>query len=138
MPRRAKVIKHLSKYELIERYKIEKDARIKRRLLSVLLLYEGVTIKEVAELIKRCEKTVGNWLKGWNNEGCKGLKPNFTGGQKPKISNNECNKILEEIEDKGMAIKDVVKYGKPYIMIKKRPENTEEILKKDSMRQFQL
>ena len=52
MPKRAKVIEHLSKDELVEKYKIEKDARMKERLLSMLLLYEGLIVKEVADLIK--------------------------------------------------------------------------------------
>ena len=95
MPKRAKVIEHLSKDELVEKYKIEKDARMKERLLSMLLLYEGMIIKEVADLIKYHKKTARNWPEGWNNRGDEGLRPNFTGGQKPKISDDERNKILE-------------------------------------------
>jgi transposase len=73
------------------------------------------------------------------------------------ISSNEWDNIIEEIEDKGMTIKDVVnyvketrnvdysyklawkvlrvnkkvKYGKPYIRNNKRPVDAESLLKKE-------
>jgi transposase len=72
------------------------------------------------------------------------------------MSYDEWDKVVKEIEDKNMTIKDVrvyikttrgidysydmvwkvlrkkmkVKYGKPYIMNAKRPDDAEEILKK--------
>lgn len=85
-----------------------------------------------------------------------GLKPHNTGGPKPKVSPGEWDKIISEIKDKGMTISDVtayvnktrgvsykycgvwhnlrrkrhVKYGKPYKINDKRPNDAEAILKK--------
>jgi len=82
--------------------------------------------------------------------------PKFTGGPKPRLSNDEWDKIIKEIEGKGMTIKDVaiyvkntrrvyytyagvwkvlrrrkkVPYGKAYKMNSKRPPNAEGMLKK--------
>jgi len=44
MPRKPKVIKHLTKEELEERYRKEKDSTIKERLLAILLLYDRKNI----------------------------------------------------------------------------------------------
>jgi len=158
MPRKPKVIKHLTKEELEERYRKEKDSTIKERLLAILLLYDGKNIYEVAEIIRRSERTIKEWLKRWNERGYEGILPETSKrGRKPKISNEEWDKILKEIEGKGMTIKEVtvyvkttrgveyayktvwtilrkkkkVRYGKPYIQNSKRPENAEEILKKE-------
>jgi len=158
MPRKPKVIKHLTKEELEKKYRKEKDSTIKERLLAILLLYDGKNIYEVAEIIRRSERTIKEWLKRWNKEAYEGILPKVSRrGRKPKISGEEWDKILKEIEGKGMTIKEVavyvkttrgveyayktiwtilrkkkkVKYGKPYIQNSKRPENAEEILKKE-------
>ncbi len=158
MPRKPKVIKHLTKEELEEKYRKEKDSTIKERLLAILLLYDGKNISEVAGIIRRSERTIKEWLKRWNERGYEGILPETSKRRrKPKISSEEWDKILKEIEGKGMTIKEVtvyvkttrgveyayktvwtilrkkkkVKYGKPYIQNSKRPENAEEILKKE-------
>lgn len=156
MHRRAKIIKHLTREELQAKYRVEKNPRVKERLLAILHIYDGKTIKDAAKAVGRCEKSIKNWLKRWNEKGYEGLKPHFTGGPKPKLSYSEWDKIIREIEGKAMTLKDVVvyvkttrgveyayktvweilrkkkgvKYGKPYIRDERRPEDAEEILKK--------
>jgi len=75
MPRKPKVIKHLTKEELEEKYRKEKDSTIKERLLAILLLYDGKNIYEVAEIIRRSERTIKEWLKRWNERGYEGILP---------------------------------------------------------------
>ena len=75
MPRKPKVIKHLAKEELEEKYRKEKDSTIKERLLAILLLYDGKNIYEVAEIIRRSKRTIIEWLKRWNKEGYEGILP---------------------------------------------------------------
>lgn len=96
------------------------------------------------------------WAKRWNKKGHNGLIPHFTGGPKPKITSDVWDKILGEIENKGMTLKDVkvyvktkhgvdydynsvwywvrkkkkTRYGKPYLEDERRPKDAEEILKK--------
>jgi putative transposase len=157
MPKKPEVIKHVTREELEDMYKREKNSRIKERLLAILHLYEGKNIPEVSKIIKRSESSIKRWLKRWNKEGYNGLIPELKGGPIPKLPDSEWDKILKEIEEKGMTIKDVkiyikttrgveysynmvwhvlrkkkkVRYGKPYIQNSKRPENAEEILKKE-------
>ena len=158
MPRRLNLVRHLTKEELEAKYRREKDSRLKERLQAILLLYEGKKTEDVADIVRRARSTIENWIAAWNNSkhGSDGLIPNFTGGPKPKMDESEWDKIVSEIENKGMTIRDVavyvkdtrgvnyayktvwkvlrkekkVRYGKAYRMNTKRPPDAEEILKK--------
>jgi len=150
------LVRHMSRDELEARCRKEKDARVKERALAILRVYNGKIIEEAAESVSRCEKSVRNWLKRWNEKGYDGLAPEFDGGPKPRIDGSEWDKIIKEIENKGMTIRDVavyvkdsrgvnyayktvweilrkekkVRYGKAYKMNRKRPADAEGILKK--------
>jgi putative transposase len=156
MSRRITLVRHMSREGLESRCRVEKDARVKERALAMLRLYDGATEEETARSVVRCEKSVRNWLKRWNEKGYDGLAPEFDGGPKPRIDSGEWDKIVQEIEGKGMTIRDVevyvkdtrgvhyayktvwevlrkekkVKYGKAYKMNAKRPPDAEGILKK--------
>jgi len=156
MSRRITLVRHMSREHLESRCRKEKDGRVKERSLAILRLYDGATEEETARSVARCEKSVRNWLKRWNEKGYDGLAPEFDGGPKPKMDSGEWDKIVQEIEGKGMTIKDVevyvkdtrgvhyayktvwevlrkekkVRYGKAYKMNAKRPPDAEGILKK--------
>ncbi len=160
MGRKPKVIKHISKEELEDLYRKEKDPRIKERLLAIIHLYEKKNIYEVQDILKKSDRTIKDWLSRWNNKGYEGLIPAKGGGIEPRISSLEWDNIIKEIEGKGMTVRDVmvyvkttrsvdysynttwkilrvdkgVKYGKPYIKNEKRPEYAEKILKKNRLR----
>ncbi len=159
MGRKPIIIRHISKIDLDKLYKKETDLRIKERLLAIIHLYEGKNVYEVADILKRGERTIKYWLSRWNNHGYNGLTPKNRNGKKPKMSLDEWDRVIKEIEDKGMTIKDVlkyvrdtrgidfsykygwrilrvvkkVKYGKPYIRNEKRPADAESFLKKDKI-----
>lgn len=144
--------------ELKGRYRGERNSRVKERLLAILHLHEGRTIGEVSKIVKRSYRSIERWLKGWNEDGYEGLTPRFTGGPKPKLDDGEWDRIVSEIENRGMTLKDVavyvkdtrgvsygykgvwevlrrkrrVPYGKAYKMNRKRPPNAEEVLKRGS------
>ena len=144
--------------ELRGRYRNEKNPRVKERLLAILHLYEGKMVKEVSKIIKRSARSIERWVREWNEHGYDGLMPHFTGGPKPKLPASEWDKIVKEIENKGMTLRDVavyvkdtrgihyaykgvwealrrkrhIPYGKPYKRNRKRPDNAEEILKRGS------
>ncbi|CAD7768798.1 hypothetical protein FHEFKHOI_01792 [Candidatus Methanoperedenaceae archaeon GB50] len=44
------MLKHLTKEELKERYRKERDPRVKERLLAILLLYDGKNIYKASEI----------------------------------------------------------------------------------------
>ena len=56
MPKKPEVIKHLTKEELEDKYKREKNSRIKERL-CILHLYEGKSIPKY-RIIKRSESSI--------------------------------------------------------------------------------
>lgn len=156
MSRRITLVRHMSRNDLESRCRKEKDGRVKERALAILRLYDGGTEEETARSVARCEKSVRNWLKRWNEKGYGGLAPEFDGGPKPRIDSGEWDKIVREIEGRGMTIKDVevyvkdtrgvhyayktvwevlrkekkVRYGKAYKMNAKRSPDAERILKK--------
>lgn len=156
MSRTVTLVRHMSREELEARCRKEKDARVKERTLAILQIYDGNTEEGAAKSVRRCEKSVRNWLKRWNKNGYDGLAPEFDGGPKPRIDDGEWDKIVKEIENRGMTIRDVavyvkntrkvdyayktvwkilrkerkVRYGKPYKMNVKRPPDAEGILKK--------
>lgn len=156
MPRKLNLAKHLTKEELEDRYRREKDSRLRERLQAILLLYEGKRTTDVAHIVRRQRSTIENWISAWNERGPDGLVPGFTGGPKPRMEKGEWDKVVEEIENKGMTLRDVtvyikdtrgvhygyktvwkalrkerkVRYGKAYKMSAKRPADAEGILKK--------
>lgn len=160
MSRKITLIKHLSEKELEKTYKTENNSRTKEKLLAILHLYDGEKVSDAAAAVKRGRSTLELWIKNWNLNGVEGLKPRFTGGPKPKLPKTEWDKVVEEIENKGMTLKDVavyvkdtrgvnytykavwkilrkqrhVRYGKPYKMNEKRPKDAEAILKKGCMK----
>ncbi len=160
MGRKPIVVKHTPKVELDRSYKVEDNLRIKERFLAIIHLYEGKNIYEVADILKRSERTINHWLSRWNKNGYEGLIPQNRNGKKPKMSSSEWDEVIREIEGKGMTIEDVakyvrdtrgidysykgawkilrvqkkVKYGKPYIRNNKRPVDAESFLKKESTR----
>jgi transposase len=101
MGRKLNLVKHMSKQEIEAKYKQEKNPRVKERLLAILLLYEGKKVSELPSFIKRSRTSIEDWIKRWNKQGYQGLIPHFTGGPKPKIS--DWDKVIDEIENKGMT-----------------------------------
>jgi transposase len=115
MGRKLTLIRHLSKDELERMYREEKDVRIKERLLAIILLYEGKKLSELPGIIKRCRTSIEIWLKRWNEQGY-WIKVLYQGSLEDQrrglIDDAEWDKVVKEIEDKGMTIKDVVVYVK--------------------------
>jgi transposase len=156
MSRILTLVKHLSESELETAYKSEKDPRTKEKLLAILLLYSGAKVHDAAATLRRGRSTLELWIRNYNLHAVEGLKPHFNGGPKPKLPKTEWDKIVEEIENKAMTIKDVaiyvkdtrgvsytykaawkilrkqrhLRYGKPYKINGKRPQDAEAILKK--------
>jgi len=161
MPRKVVLVKHVTYEELLELYEKERDAETKERLLAIKLYYEGYKDYEIAKILNKRDPTIRKWKKLWNEKGHEGLKKQRKGGRKPKLSREEWKKIAEKAVEEGMDLKEVViyvkneygveysykgvwknirkilklNYAKPYVLDKRRPENAEEILKKDSKKE---
>lgn len=91
-------------------YKGEPDPRMKERLLAILHMYEGQSAEKISAFIKRSPTIIRAWRSRWNEAGYQGLKPNFKGGPKPKLSVADWDDIAKYIENKGMSLLDVSTY----------------------------
>ncbi len=60
MGRKPVIVRHISKENLDELHRCEKNIKIKERLLAIIHLYEGNNVYVVADILKRSEKTIKN------------------------------------------------------------------------------
>ena len=156
MPKRAHIDTSYPKDALERLYRSERDGRVKERLLAVLLLYEGKSITGTAQLVKVSRQTVTSWLKSWNKGGYQGIKPNFSGGYAPRLSQKEWDELVGSLKGRGYDIEQVrqqlrkekgvsytykmvwyklrkeykLPYGKPYMENKKMPADAKEQIEK--------
>lgn len=156
MPRKVYVDTTYPKDALEKLYRSEANGRLKERLLAILMLYEGKTISEVSGLLKLTRQTLTNWLSAWNKGTYQGLKPCFSGGYAPRLSEQDWNQVVEQISGKGYDINKArewileqkgvaysykmvwyklrkhyrLPYGKPYMENGKMPVDAKERIEK--------
>ncbi len=152
------VVRHMTLEELNDRIKRgENTVRRLERLYFIRFLYKGDSIKQACERVNISEPTGYSWLKSWNESVIEGITPHFSGGPKPKLSEadlKELRRILDTkeawtlrevrilIKEKfGIEFSEMhvwrilnsmnLRHAKPYLFDKKRPDDAEDILKKD-------
>ena len=135
----------------------EKNSNLRDRLRGILLLKKNFTPGEVAEILGVTERTVFNWKKRYNHSGYNGLKTNPIPGRNTILNKEDMEKLKELLEMKdywtSKEVRELIKnkfdveftprhiprilrklgmnYSKPYVNDYRRPEDAEEILKKD-------
>ena len=75
--------------ELVERYKKEKDSKLKERYHALFLMHEYSNCTTVAELIKRSRKTIQTWVKTFNEGGLEAIAPNSPPGRPSSLSDEQ-------------------------------------------------
>jgi putative transposase len=135
----------------------ERSVRVLKRLYFIRFLYYGYSVEEASKHVG-VTKAVGYiWLKRWNQEGYSGLIPRFGGGRPPKLNYKDREKLRELLKERDSwtisevqelilkefgveysywQVRRILKsfgmhHSKPYPKDYRRPENAEEILKKD-------
>jgi len=99
--REYQVAKQISLNDLEKTIKAkEKDLRVLKRLYFIRLLYRGHVIEEASEKIGITMPTAYEWLKRWNKSGYGGLTPQFSGGPKPKLSEDEIETLNSLLKTK--------------------------------------
>lgn len=78
----------------------EKELRVLKRLYFIRFLYQGCVIEEASEKLGITMPTAYEWLKRWNKSGYDGLVPNFNGGPKPKLSEEELEVLKNLLKHK--------------------------------------
>jgi putative transposase len=151
------IVKHVTLEELNKIIKKEeKSVRVLERLYFVKFIYKGDTIKEACQKVNISEPTGYSWLDSWNQQGYKGLVPNFSGGPKPKVGEAEREELKRMLGEKDAwtlrEVRELIKekfnveysemqvwriltswnmhHAKPYVLDKRRPDDAETILKK--------
>jgi len=147
-----KEIKYLEKL-----VKKERDLEVKDRLRVILLLKKNFKQCEVAEILGITERTVYNWKTRYNQNKYDGLKTKLRPGRDTFLNDVDMKELKEILEKQEYwttkEVRELIKnefgkkftlrhiprllrklgmmYQKPYVNDYRRPEDAEEILKKD-------
>lgn len=164
MPRQSKIniFNAMTSDELDEALKSKKHPRrYYERLVAMKLIACGNSHKKTADILQIGYRTVYRWAKACEESGLEGLKPNFNGGRKSSLSEEdriEFEKILDEKELSMTDAQNILRedfglnftlsyvcrlvrklgfnYGSPQPRFKEEPDNAEEILKKTTKKQM--
>ena len=137
--------------------KVKRMERAKTRLQFIRLKYKGYSTVDASDALGINHQTGYNWLKGWNENGLNFIEPNFSGGPKSRLSEEQRWKFKLWVERENPTTKEALEYirknygveytpthlnrlmtslgfkhAKPYLIDRRRPEDSEEILKKTS------
>jgi putative transposase len=134
----------------------EKNSRVLKKLYFVKFRYLEDSVEEAAIKLGVTKKTGYYWQEDWNKGGYTALIPQFCGGRKSKLTDEQIIKlrnllnekdywttreVLELIKEKydveysqkqiGVILHSFNMYhSKPYVLDYRRPQNAEDILKK--------
>jgi len=137
--------------------KKEKNPKLRDRLRGILLLKKNYTHSKVAEILGVTKRTVFNWKRRYNKSGYDGLKTNPIPGRNTILDEDDKERLKELLQMRdywtSKEVRELIKnefdieftprhiprilrklgmnYSKPYVNDYRRPENAEDILKKD-------
>lgn len=137
--------------------KVKRMERAKTRLQFIRLKYKGYSTVDASDALGINHQTGYNWLKGWNENGLNFIEPNYSGGPKSRLSEEQRWKFKLWVERENPTTKEALEYirknysveytpthlnrlmaslgfkhAKPHLIDRCRPEDCEEIFKKTS------
>ena len=77
---------------------IEKDGKVKNRLLIIVLAYEGMKSEDIAKIVKLTGVTVRKHMKRYNRRGANGLKDLSRPGGEPSLSEEELREVDQVVQ----------------------------------------
>jgi hypothetical protein len=86
---------------LVQRYKAEKNVRLRDRLHCVLLKADGRTNREVASLLLTSQQTVNDWLNRYDAGGLDALCAWEVGGSDPHLTQEQAERLQAELDTHG-------------------------------------
>jgi transposase len=142
--------------EINDLIKHENNSRVLKRLYFVKFRYLGDSVEEAAAKVGVTKKTGYYWQEHWSKGGYAALIPNFGGGRKSKLTDEQIKELRNLLENKdywttrevwelikekygveysqkqvGVILRNFNMYhSKPYPFDYRIPKNAEEILKK--------
>jgi transposase len=148
--------RRISSEKLDSLIKNEDYSKVLKRLYFIKFRYLGYSVEEAANKIGVTKKTGYNWQKEWNQGGYAALIPDFKGGRKHKLTEEQREKLLKILKEReywttrevmelikenfgieytlkqiGIILKNFgMRYSKPYVLDYRKPKDAVEILKK--------
>src|SRR3989344_3775965 len=104
------ILKEISASDLEKRYKKEKDRKIKQRLHILLLLREGWTQREVANMLHISNGIIPFWKSRFESGGFASLQDKEGRGIKPKLDEEYLSMLGSAIEE-GVLLEDGYRRG---------------------------
>ena len=89
---------HCTSEELKRRYRIEKNARLSRRIHGVYLAGKGLTCSQIVTVTGDARRTIQQWVCKYNKQGIVGLKDQPRPGQPTKLPRHAERKLCKRIE----------------------------------------
>ena len=89
---------HHTTKELQKLYRIEKNARLSRRIHGVYLASKGLTCSEIMAVTGDARRTIQQWVRKYNKHGIAGLKDQPRPGQPTKLPRKAERKFCKRIE----------------------------------------
>jgi transposase len=80
------------------------DARYDHRLHGVLLVAQGMTCPEVAELLGDAPRTIENWVRRFEHHGVAGLVDQERPGRPPRLTSAQLAQIEQVLHDPPSAV----------------------------------
>lgn len=90
---------HLTKSELIDRIRREKDSSIRDKYRAFLWILEGKKRAEIARCLGVSRTSIQQWVKRYNTQGESGLHRKAGQGRKPIITPDKVEKIKEWVSE---------------------------------------
>ena len=164
-PEELQIVKHIPLEELQNREhqlsesikSMKKSERLLQRVTFVRLRYSGFSVEEASKAVGFTTKTGYNVQKQWNANGMEGLVPDFKGGPRSRLSDEQKSELKDmlaacpsDTRTVRLYIKDRfgveysekqvhvilknmgMRHAKPYPRDYRRPADAEAVLKKDS------
>jgi putative transposase len=152
------IIEHIPPVELARKIKdYSLQTKILKRLLFINLRYSGKSIAESCNLLSISLGTGYTWQDRWNSEGYAGLIPKFAGGKPSKMTDQQKEELWSRLHTRDHWTTNEVKqliqlefdisysmdqirrilrnfnllFGKLYPQDYRRPDDAEEIFKKN-------
>ncbi|MBG9792580.1 transposase, partial [Paenibacillus dendritiformis] len=80
-----------------ERIRTTKDRRMYERLQTVRLRLMGKSVREIATIICRSEKTIRLYIRAYEKEGLSGLAMQFSPGRSPRLTKEQRDALKQVI-----------------------------------------
>ena len=107
MGQRLKITYSITSTEIAALIRIEKDGRVRQRLMAMKFIAQGHSVPQAAQRLDLSERPLRKWLYRFNEQGPPGLQDAFRSGQPPKLAPRNIEPFKQRI-GKGVTETDNV------------------------------